>query len=125
MATRLTDIVDNAVYGWSHNVTNGTTNNTAGSSLDFVNAENPVTLFSNIQANATTAPSAALKAQESTDGTTWADITGASIAAATTNTTGASQFNRSLRYLRSYMTEGTSALVGVETLLIAHKKYCP
>jgi hypothetical protein len=119
------DIINNVVVGLSHNATAATTNNTAGSSVDFVNAENPATVFSAFNANATTAPSVSLKVQESTDGTTWADITGATIAAATTSGLSSLQFNRSLRYLRSFQTSGTSATFGLATLFLGQKKYAP
>lgn len=124
MASRLVDILNNTVTALSHNLTAATTNNTAGSSANFVNAENPVTMFCAVVAGTTT-PNTQIKVQESTDGTTWADITGASIAAATTSGMSGVQFNRSLQYLRSYNTMGSSGTIGLVTTLIAQKKYCP
>ena len=107
MATRITDFINNSVRGNSIATTGATTGSTIGSSVDFVNAENPVTLivdcFSPLGAL-----SYQIKVQESTDGTTWSDITGASIAAATTTGTSLVQFNRNLRYLAAYSTVASS-----------------
>lgn len=124
MATRITDILNNSVRAVSHNLTAATTNNTAGSSADFVNAENPFTLFCHVVA-ATTTPNTQIKVQESTDGTTWADISGASIAAATTSGVSAVTGVRSLQYLRTYNTMGSSGAIGLVTHIIAPLKQSP
>lgn len=107
MATRLTDLISNVVRTTSINTTAATTGSTIGSSVDMINGENPVTMYVHCF-SPLGALSYQLKVQESTDGTTWADITGASIAAATTTGTSAVQFNRSLRYLAGYSTVASS-----------------
>jgi hypothetical protein len=124
MASLVKDLLNNTVRANTFSHAAATTGNTAGSSADFVNAENPVTMIVDCFA-----PLAAIgyqiKAQESTDGTTWADITGASIAAATTTGTSAVSFNRSLQYLRGYNTVSSVTTGAMLVKFIAPLKQIP
>jgi hypothetical protein len=88
------------------------------------NTEGPITALVNTFGPA--GMSHQVKFQESTDGTTWADISGATIAAATTNTVSSITIpNRTLRYVRSYAVVATSSAGSLSTLLIAPLKQVP
>jgi hypothetical protein len=124
MASLVKDLLNNTVRANTISTAAATTGSTAGSSADFVNAENPVTMIVDAFAPLG-ALSYQIKAQESTDGTTWADITGASIAAATTTGTSAVTFNRSLQYLRGYSTVASSTTGSLIVKLFAPLKQIP
>jgi hypothetical protein len=124
MASLVKDLLNNTVRANTFSTVAATTGTTAGSSADFVNAENPVTMIVDCF-GPMGALSHQIKAQESTDGTTWADITGASIAAATTTGTSAVTFNRSLQYLRGYSTILSATTGAMIVKLIAPVKQIP
>lgn len=125
ISSRLVDILNTTVRGFSHSHAAATTNNTSGSPVDCINTEGPLTAIMNIF-GAAGALSQQIKFQESTDGTTWADITGASIAAATTNCVSSITIpNRTLRYVRSYSTVGTSSSCSLSTQIIGLLKQIP
>ena len=123
MSARL-DFLNNTVRGFSHNHAAATTNNTAGASVDVRNAENPLTAVQNIFGPAG-ALSVQTKFQESTDGTTWADITGASIAAATTTSVTNITFCHQSNYVRSLAAYATSSSCSFSTLILGPKKQDP
>lgn len=125
ISSRIIDILNTTVRGYSHNHAVATTANTSGSPVDCINTHGPLTAIMNIFGAAGTL-SQQIKFQESTDGTTWADISGASFAAATTN--GVSSLtipNRTLRYVRSYSTVATSSSCSLSTLIIGALKQVP
>lgn len=127
MASRALDLLNTSVRAPSHFTAGATTNNTAGSSADMINADNPVTVQVNLLASTNVNISNQIKVQESTDGTTWSDITGASFAAITagTSTITAMTCNRSLQYMRTYNTQASSVAPTLLTQFIAPLKQSP
>lgn len=112
MAAFIHDLVNNATIKVSLNTTAATTGTTNGVSCDFLQGDGQC--FGVFVASTATgnAPSNAVKLQESTDNTTWTDISGATFTTATTNATYQTiSFVRTARYVRSYSTiSGTGSL---------------
>lgn len=84
-----------------------TTGNTAGASGDFLTGEGNCWATVTV-GQAAGALSETVKVQDSTDGTTWNDITGATVAVTTNAATGISGFQRTARYMRAYNTHASS-----------------
>ena len=124
MSTKINDLVNNITQLNSINTTGRTTGNTIGSTGDFKDTENPCTLivdcFSPLGAL-----SYQIKVQESTDGTTWVDVSGASIAAATTTGSSSVAFNRNLRYVAAYSTVASSTTGALLAKILAPLKQVP
>lgn len=120
MSTYINDLASNcAVSATDPSLTAATTGNTAGTSLDFLAGEGNIFAIQSIGITAGTSPSITNKIQESSDGTTWTDITGMSFTAATTINVQKVSGLRTKRYVRSLKTiTGTGSLAIPVTTLI-------
>ena len=104
------------------------TTNVAGASVDFADCVgNRQTAILLIGAVSGTSPTNDVKVQHSTDGTTWADVPGATFTQATT--AGGAQvisFNATRRYVRGYATfTGTSPSFGTGLYLVGQRRTTP
>jgi hypothetical protein len=78
-----------------------------GGTGDMLNGDGPSFAIQQIGAVSGTSPTLAGKIQESTDGTTWTDVVGATFAIVTaSNNTQAISFDRTKRFLRYVATVG-------------------
>jgi hypothetical protein len=109
MSTKIQDFQNEAIVGASpYPASVSDTNN--GDTVDLVDADNRCFAIQFIGAVVGTTPSLIGKIQESTDGTTWTDISGATFNAVTaSNSLQVITFDRTKRYVRHYRTtSGTS-----------------
>lgn len=123
MSTTLRDIPSNALIGNSASPRTATASVT-GSNIDARHADGRCTAVQTVGTVSGTSPSLAGKIQESADGTTWADIGGATFAAVTASENAqAISFDRTQRYLRYVGTiTGTSPSFGLAAVIIQQKK---
>jgi len=112
MSTYLRDFASNVHLAKSGNQAAGSTGNTAGTSVDMINDDGRCFAIQSVNTVNGSSPILTGKIQESTDGTTWTDISGATFTAATTNDDlQIIEFDRTARYLRYYSTmTGTGSL---------------
>jgi hypothetical protein len=102
------DLENNAVLG-AGDAIRAVTETTTGASVDFVdvvgNMGTALLKVATVSGSGSPSPSLAAKIQESTDGTTWTDITGATFTTVTTTTNNqACSFRTLKRYVRGYYT---------------------
>ena len=104
MSTKLQDLAHQAILGPSpYPASVSDTNN--GDTVDLIDADNRCFAIQFVGAVGGTTPALAGKMQESTDGTTWTDIGGATFAAvAASNSLQVISFERAKRYVRHYRT---------------------
>lgn len=123
MSTQLHDIPNNAQISAAL-TPRAITSTTASGTLDFINGEGRCCAIQQIGAVSGTSPSLAGKIQESSDGSTWTDISGATFTAVTsTDNTQSISFDRTKRYLRYVATiTGTSPSFQIAALMIEQKK---
>ena len=119
MSTALNDVKNQAligvsVYPASVNDTNG------GLSVDMIDADGRCFAVQSIGAVGGTSPSQTGKIQESSDNSTWTDVTGATFAAVTaSNSLQTIVFDRTKRYLRHFRTTtGTTPPTSVVLVLL-------
>lgn len=125
MSTYLRDYANNVHLALSGNAAAGSTGTTAGSSVDNINDEGLQHAIQKIGTVNGNTPTITGKIQESSDTTTWTDISGAVFTAATTtDDLQVINFLRSQRYTRYYSTiAGTGNLtVPLIGLIGAQKK---
>src|SRR5947209_20472367 len=100
MSTQLHDIPSNAILGAGLTPRTLTTS-VNGTGADFISGDGRCTAIQQVGTLAGTSPSLTGKIQESSDQTTWSDVTGATFTAVTTNdNVQAISFDRTKRYLR-------------------------
>jgi hypothetical protein len=123
MSTALNDVKNQALIGASvYPVSvNDTTN---GTSIDMIDADGRCFATQVIGAVGGTSPSLTGKIQESSDNSTWSDITGATFTAVTASSNLQTiVFERTKRYLRHYRTvSGTSPTFLLGVLIGEQKK---
>lgn len=123
MSTKLHDIPNNAQI--SAGLTpRAITSTTSGSSLDFINGDGRCTAIQQVGTVSGTTPSLAGKIQESSDGSTWTDVSGATFTAVTaTDNVQSISFDRTKRYLRyNGAVSGTSPSFNIAVVIIEQKK---
>ena len=123
MSTKLHDVANNAILG-AGLAPQTITASANGSSADMINGDGPCFAIQQIGAVSGTSPTLAGKIQESTDGSTWTDVSGATFTTVTSSTnTQAITFERTKRYLRYVATVGgTSPSFAVAALVSQQKK---
>jgi hypothetical protein len=136
MATFLHDIGNAAILvptvclgaATSGNTAGTTSNTTAGLAYgDFINGDGVCNALLTVGVQSGASPPALdCKIQESTDGTTWTDVTGASFTqitdSATNNKTQALNFQRTKRYLRGYLTIAAGATTRPVTVFLTQQR---
>jgi hypothetical protein len=123
MSTKLHDVADQALLGAS--VYPATVNDTnTGSSIDMIDADGSCFAVQVIGTVSGTSPSLAGKIQESSDNSTWTDVTNATFTAVTaSNSVQTISFERTKRYLRHSRTvSGTSPQFALGVLIGEQKK---
>jgi hypothetical protein len=123
MSTALNDLKNQALLGASvYPASVNDTNN--GSSIDMIDADGRCFAIQVIGAVGGTSPSLAGKIQESSDNSTWSDVTGATFTAVTaSNNVQTIVFDRTKRYLRHFRTvSGTSPTFLLGVLIGEQKK---
>lgn len=109
MSTRLHDVANQALLAVGL-APQSITASTNGPSGDMISGDGPCVAIQQIGTVSGTSPTLAGKIQESTDGTTWTDVSGAAFASVTASTnTQAITFERTKRYLRYAATVGGSS----------------
>lgn len=123
MSTYLRDLASNTKLYKAANQAAGSTGNTLGTSLDMITADGRCFAIQVVHTVNGSSPILAGKIQESTDGTTWTDVTGATFTNATTNNDlQIITFDRTKRYLGYYSTiTGTGSLTIPFTALIGEQ----
>jgi len=123
MSTKLLDVANEAILG------NGLapqtiTASTNGPTGDMLAGDGPCFAIQQIGTVSGTSPTLAGKIQESSDGSTWTDVTGATFTTVTASTnTQAITFDRTKRYLRYVATVGgTSPSYAIAVVLSQQKK---
>ena len=117
MSTQLHDIPSNAILGAG--LTPRTlTASVNGGGIDFVSGDGRCTAFQLAGSLSGTSPSLAGKIQESSDNSSWSDVSGATFTTVTTNdNVQAISFDRTKRYLRYVGTvAGTTPLSAARTV---------
>jgi hypothetical protein len=123
MSTKLNDLANNAQLGASvYPATVNDTNN--GSAIDLIDADVPCFAVQVIGAIGGTSPSLTGKIQESSDNSTWTDVSGATFTAVTaSNNVQTITFERTKRYVRHARTvSGTSPTFILGALIGEQKK---
>ena len=123
MSTKLSDVQNNALIGVS--VYPATVNDTnGGSGIDMQDADGPCFAVQLIGTVGGTSPSLAGKIQESSDNSTWTDVSGATFTAVTASSnTQTITFERTKRYLRHHRTvSGTSPTFPLAVVIGEQKK---
>jgi hypothetical protein len=123
MSTKLNDLANNAQLGAS--VYPATVNDTnTGSAVDLVDADGPCFAVQVIGAVGGTTPSLTGKIQESSDNSTWTDVSGATFTAVTaSNNVQTITFERTKRYVRHARTvSGTGPTFALGALIGEQKK---
>jgi len=123
MSTKLHDIPNNAQINAALTPRVITTT-TSSNSQDFQAGDGRCCAIQQIGAVTGTSPSLAGKIQESSDGTNWTDISGATFTAVTTaDNVQSISFDRTKRYLRYVATlTGTSPNFQIAALIVEQKK---
>ena len=123
MSTKLQDFPNNAIVGAGVTPRTATTTVT-GATGDFVSGDGRCTAIQQVGTLSGTSPSLAGKIQESSDQTTWTDVSGATFTAVTTNdNVQAISFDRTKRYLRYVGTiTGTSPSIPLAVVVTEQKK---
>lgn len=123
MSTKLHDIANNVILGVGL-APQTITSSTNGSSGDLLAGDGPCFAIQQVGAVSGTSPTLAGKIQESTDGTTWTDISGATFTSVTASTnTQAINFERTKRYVRYVATlSGTSPSFAIAAVVSQQKK---
>ena len=128
MAVESFDLTPSAVAWNNGSVLAGATTdaNFAGTTVTLTDVHsNGVTFLFTVDKNATTAATLTLKAQESTNGSSWSDITGASTAATTTGVYGV-VCQPTQNTVRGTATVGTTAIsYDVAILIGGHRQTSP
>lgn len=122
MSTHINDLGPNVTISTSIVSTAGTTGNTAGASADFLTNDGNMFAIQVINGCASSV-SELVKVQDSTDGSTWNDISGAVFASAAT-TNGVSiltGFQRTARYVRAYNTHASANSAPVFMVLLGER----
>jgi hypothetical protein len=123
MSTKLQDVADQAVLGAS--VYPATVNDTnTGTTIDLIDGDGSCFAVQVIGTVSGTSPSLAGKIQESSDNSTWTDVTNATFSAVTaSNSVQTINFERTKRYLRHSRTVGgTSPSFALGVLIGEQKK---
>jgi hypothetical protein len=123
MSTKLNDVADQALLGAS--VYPATVNDTnTGTAVDLIDADGTCFAVQVIGTVSGTSPSLAGKIQESSDNSTWTDVTNATFSAVTaSNSVQTISFERTKRYLRHSRTvSGTSPSFALGVLIGEQKK---
>lgn len=122
MSTKLQDLANQALVGASpYPVEVNDTNN--GDTVDLLEADNRCFCIQSIGAVTGTSPSLTGKMQESSDGTTWTDISGATFTAVTaSNSLQVITFDRTKRYVRHYRTVSGTTPTFVLGVVIGEQK---
>jgi len=123
MSTKLHDIPNNAQISAAF-TPRALTTTTNSNALDFAAGDHRCCAIQQIGAVSGTTPSLAGKIQESSDQSTWTDISGATFTAVTTTDNVQSiSFDRTKRYLRFVATiTGTTPSFQIAALIIEQKK---
>ena len=123
MSTKLADVQNDALIGVSVYPVSVNDTNT-GSAVDMIDADGSCFAIQVVGAVTGTSPSLAGKIQESSDNTTWTDVTGATFTAVTaSNNVQTITFERTKRYLRHFRTTtGTSPTFPLGVLIGEQKK---
>jgi hypothetical protein len=123
MSTKLHDLANQALLGATL-VPQTITASANGTSIDCITADGSCFAIQLIGAVSGTSPTLAGKLQESSDGSTWTDISGAVFTTVTASTnTQIITFERTKRYLRHVATVGgTSPSFAVAALIGEQKK---
>ena len=123
MSTKLHDVANQMILGvgLAPQTITATTN---GSSGDLINGDGSCVAIQQIGTVSGTSPTLAGKIQESTDGSTWTDVAGATFTTVTASTNNqAISFERTKRYLRYVATVGgTSPSFAVACVISEQKK---
>jgi len=123
MSTAINDLKNQGLIGVSvYPATINDTNN--GSSIDMIDADGRCFAIQAIGTVGGTSPSLTCKIQESSDNSTWTDVTGATFTAVTaSNNLQTTVFDRTKRYLRHSRTiSGTSPTFALAALIGEQKK---
>jgi len=122
MSTQLHDVKNQAVLGAS--VAPVSVNSTSdGSSIDLIAADGNCFAIQMIGVVTGTTPSLAGKIQESSDGSVWSDISGATFTAVTTSTSlQVITFQRTKRYVRHFRTLSGTTPVFLLAVVIGEQK---
>jgi hypothetical protein len=123
MSTKLHDIPNNAQI--SAGLTpRAITSTTSGTGQDFLQGDGRCTAIQQVGSVSGTSPSLAGKIQESSDNSTWTDISGATFTAVTANDNIQSiSFDRTKRYVRyNGAVSGTSPSFQIAVVIIEQKK---
>lgn len=123
MSTKLHDIANNAILGVGLAPITITAS-ANGSSGDMINGDGPCFAVQQVGVVSGTSPTLAGKIQESTDGSTWTDVSGATFTSVTASAnTQAITFERTKRYVRYVATlGGTSPSFAVSAVVSQQKK---
>jgi hypothetical protein len=123
MSTKLHDVANQAILGVGL-APQALTASANGSSGDMINGDGQCFAIQQVGAVSGTSPTLAGKIQESSDGSTWSDISGATFITVTASTSNqAITFERTKRYLRYVATiGGTTPSFNVAVIVSQQKK---
>jgi hypothetical protein len=123
MSTQLHDFPNNAILG-AGATPRTLTGSLTGSSGDFISGDGRCTAIQQVGTMTGTSPTLAGKIQESSDQSTWSDISGATFTAvAASDNVQAISFDRTKRYLRySGTVTGTSPNIPMAVVITEQKK---
>lgn len=123
MSTKLHDISSNALLQ-SGLTSRNITSSVNGGTVDMIQGDGRCCAIQQIGAVTGTAPSLAGKIQESSDGTNWTDIAGATFTAVTaSDNVQAISFDRTKRYMRyASAVTGTSPNFQIAVVIIEQRK---
>lgn len=122
MSTKLNDLPNQILLGVGL-APQTITSSTNGSAIDALAADGPCFAIQQVGAVSGTTPTMAGKVQESPDGSTWSDISGATFTTVTaTGNTQAIRFERAQRYLRYVATLGGTTPSFAAAVVIGEQK---
>jgi hypothetical protein len=123
MSTKLHDLAHQAILGVGL-LPRTLTGNINGSGGDLITGDGRCFAIQSVGAMGGTSPTLAGKIQESADGSTWADISGATFTTVTiSDNVQAITFDRTLRYVRYVGTvTGTSPTIPISVVISEQKK---
>ena len=123
MSTKLNDLANQMILG-AGLAPQTITSSTNGSSADMITGDGPCFAIQQVGAVSGTSPTLAGKIQESADGSTWSDISGATFTSVTASTNNQCiAFQRAQRYLRWVgALGGTSPSYAVAVIVSEQKK---